>query len=78
MAVAVAASFMNLCVAHLEGGEVTGTIDESIRHAISKLAHLHFVSTPEARRRLISMGEQKDRVIQSHLLSLSLCMCVCR
>lgn len=65
MAVAVAASFMNICVAHLEGGEVTGTIDESIRHAISKLSHLHFVSTEEARQRLVSMGEKTESVVHA-------------
>jgi len=62
MAVAVSASFMNVTVAHIEGGEITGTIDESIRHAISKLSHLHFVSTATARERLITMGERRETV----------------
>ena len=44
MATAITASYMNIPLAHTMGGEVTGTIDESIRHSITKLAHLHFVS----------------------------------
>ena len=44
-------------VGHIEGGEVSGTVDESIRHAVSKLSHLHFVSNEEARGRLIQLGE---------------------
>jgi len=65
MAVAVAASFMNIFVAHLEGGEVTGTIDESIRHAVTKLSHLHFVCTEDARRRVVSMGEPHKCVVHT-------------
>lgn len=48
---------MNKVVAHLEGGEVTGTIDESIRHATTKFAHIHFTTNEIARKRLIKMGE---------------------
>ena len=49
---------MNLILtAHIEGGELSGTIDELIRHAVSKLVHLHFVSTKESRKRLLRMGE---------------------
>ena len=59
--VAISAAFMNVCVCHLEGGEITGTIDESIRHSVTKLAHLHLVCTEDARQRVISMGEQPDR-----------------
>jgi UDP-N-acetylglucosamine 2-epimerase (non-hydrolysing)/GDP/UDP-N,N'-diacetylbacillosamine 2-epimerase (hydrolysing) len=59
---AVAVSLMNLPIAHIQGGEVTGTIDENIRHAVSKLSHFHFVSNEDARLRLIRMGERKDRV----------------
>ena len=56
---------MNVCVAHIEGGEITGTIDESIRHAITKLSHLHFVCTEEARQRVVSMGEKEAQVIHT-------------
>lgn len=62
LAAAVAASFMNILVAHIEGGEVTGTIDEHIRHAITKLAHAHFPSTENARRRIVGLGERDDSV----------------
>ena len=56
-AAAIVGAHMNIHVAHLEGGEITGTIDESIRHAISKFAHIHFTSNKNATRRLIKMGE---------------------
>ena len=54
---AIVAAFNNILVAHIEGGEISGTIDESIRHAVSKFAHLHFVANDEAKRRLIQLGE---------------------
>ena len=56
-AVTVAAAHMNIPVAHIQGGEVTGSIDESIRHAMSKFSHLHFPATEDAKRRLIKIGE---------------------
>lgn len=62
MATAVAASYMNICLAHTQGGEVTGSIDESVRHAITKLAHLHFPATSAAAERLVRMGEAPDTV----------------
>lgn len=62
LAVAVAASVMNVPVAHIQGGEITGTIDESIRHAITKLAHIHFPATEQSKERIIKMGEKPDRV----------------
>jgi UDP-N-acetylglucosamine 2-epimerase (hydrolysing) len=49
-------------VAHIEGGELSGTIDESIRHSISKLAHIHFVANTESKKRLIQMGENKNNI----------------
>lgn len=52
----------NVRVAHIEGGEISGTIDESIRHAISKLAHFHFVSNAEAKNRLEQLGENKEYI----------------
>jgi UDP-hydrolysing UDP-N-acetyl-D-glucosamine 2-epimerase len=57
MATAVAAAYMNIPVAHTQGGEVSGSIDESVRHAVTKLAHLHFPATDLAARRVIAMGE---------------------
>jgi len=62
LAGALAAGFKNIPVAHVEGGEISGTIDEHLRHAISKVAHLHFVANPEAKKRLIQMGEKPQDV----------------
>ena len=60
--IAAAAAYMNICVAHIEGGEISGSIDESIRHAITKMAHLHFPATEEARERIVCLGEDSGRV----------------
>lgn len=62
MAVAIAASYLNIPVAHNEGGDLSGTIDESVRHSITKLAHIHFTSTDLSRQRVIQMGEQPETV----------------
>jgi UDP-N-acetylglucosamine 2-epimerase (hydrolysing) len=62
LAGAIAGSLNNILVAHIEGGELSGTIDELIRHSITKLVHLHFVSNATAAKRLIQMGESKDSV----------------
>ena len=62
MATAVAASYMNICVAHTQGGEVTGSIDESVRHAVTKLAHIHFPATELAADYVRRMGERADSV----------------
>jgi GDP/UDP-N,N'-diacetylbacillosamine 2-epimerase (hydrolysing) len=56
-AVTIAAAHMNIPVAHIQGGEVTGSIDESIRHAMSKFSHIHFPATQDAKDRLIRLGE---------------------
>lgn len=61
-AVTIAGAHMNIPVAHIQGGEVTGTIDESIRHAMSKFAHYHFAANEDACERLIKMGEHADHV----------------
>lgn len=62
MATAVAASYMNIPLVHVQGGEVSGNIDDRVRHAITKLADIHFPSTEQSRQRLIQMGEDQDRV----------------
>ncbi|MEW5984282.1 MAG: UDP-N-acetylglucosamine 2-epimerase [Acidobacteriota bacterium] len=62
MATAVAAAYMNIPVAHTMGGEVTGTIDESIRHAVTKLSHLHFAANRAAGDRIVRMGEDPSTV----------------
>ena len=53
---------MNIHLAHLQGGEVTGTFDESVRHAITKMAHIHFPATAGARERIVRMGESPESV----------------
>jgi UDP-hydrolysing UDP-N-acetyl-D-glucosamine 2-epimerase len=63
LANAVAASYMNIPVVHVQGGEVTGSIDEKVRHAVTKLANLHLVSTQMARERVIRLGEEPDTVV---------------
>lgn len=62
LAGALAAIHLGIPVAHLHGGERSGTVDEPVRHAISKLAHLHLVATAEARDRLVRMGERGEMV----------------
>jgi len=62
IATSITASYMRIPLAHLQGGEVTGNIDEKVRHANTKLADLHFVSTDMARRRVLAMGESATAV----------------
>lgn len=62
MAPALAAAYMNIPLVHTMGGEVTGTIDESIRHAVTKLAHIHFPANKESADRIIKLGEREDMV----------------
>ena len=63
LAAAIAAAYMNIPIAHIQGGEVSGSIDESARHAITKFAHLHFPSTAIARDHIIRMGERPEYVM---------------
>lgn len=62
MATAIAASYMNIPLAHTQGGELTGSIDESVRHAITKLAHIHFPATENASEILQQLGEDPKRI----------------
>ncbi|MGE0734864.1 MAG: UDP-N-acetylglucosamine 2-epimerase [Alphaproteobacteria bacterium] len=62
LATAAAAAYMNIPLAHVQGGEVTGSIDEKVRHAVTKLADLHFVATENSRARVIRMGEDPAHV----------------
>ncbi len=62
LAGAIVGSFNNIMVAHIEGGELSGTIDELIRHSVTKLAHIHFVANDEAKKRLIQMGEVEESI----------------
>lgn len=65
MATAIAASYLNIPLAHIQGGEITGNIDELVRHAITKLSHYHFPATEQSRERLLKMGEESWRVVNS-------------
>ncbi|MCC7109124.1 MAG: UDP-N-acetylglucosamine 2-epimerase (hydrolyzing) [Deltaproteobacteria bacterium] len=62
MATTLAAAYMNIALAHTMGGEVSGTIDESIRHAVTKFAHIHFPACTDARERIIRLGERPEDV----------------
>lgn len=62
LACAVASSTMNFPIAHIQGGEVTGTYDETIRHAVTKLSHIHFAANNDAKKRIIKLGENKNFV----------------
>jgi UDP-hydrolysing UDP-N-acetyl-D-glucosamine 2-epimerase len=62
ISMAIASAFMNIPVAHTMGGEITGTIDESIRHAITKLSHIHFPANEQAKQNIIRMGEKAENV----------------
>ena len=62
LAGAIVGALNNILVGHIEGGEISGTVDEIIRHAVSKMSHLHFVSNPTAAQRLIQLGELEDSI----------------
>ena len=62
LAGAIVGSLNNILVAHIEGGELSGTVDELIRHSVTKLSHIHFVSNHEAAKRLTQMGEMKSSI----------------
>ncbi|MEK7646879.1 MAG: UDP-N-acetylglucosamine 2-epimerase [Patescibacteria group bacterium] len=62
LSAAVAAAYLNIPIAHLEGGDVTGNIDESVRHAVTKLAHIHFATNKQSKDRIIRMGEKPNYV----------------
>jgi UDP-hydrolysing UDP-N-acetyl-D-glucosamine 2-epimerase len=72
LATAVAASYMNIPVAHVQGGEITGSIDEKVRHAVTKLADLHFVCTEQASVRVVRMGEEAQNVYMTGCPSIDL------
>ncbi len=72
MATAISASYMNIPLAHLQGGEVTGNIDEKVRHSISKLADYHFVASKSAQERVIKLGENSDFVFNTGCPSIDL------
>ena len=65
MATAVAATFVNIPLVHLQGGEVSGNLDEMIRHSITKLSSYHFTTTRKSKERVLKLGEEKKRVFFS-------------
>ncbi len=72
MSTAVAAAYMHIPLAHIQGGEITGSIDEKVRHAITKLADTHYVSTDQARDYVIRMGEPPQRVFKTGCPSIDI------
>ena len=70
LAIAMAAAYLNKTIAHIEGGDVSGSIDESVRHAITKLAHIHFVTNEDAQRRVLAMGEDPKYVFNTGSLDV--------
>lgn len=72
MATAIAASYMNIPLAHIQGGEVTGNIDEKVRHAITKLSDYHFVASETAKERVIKLGEDPAMVFNTGCPSIDL------
>ncbi|MBB6327776.1 UDP-hydrolyzing UDP-N-acetyl-D-glucosamine 2-epimerase [Algoriphagus iocasae] len=72
MATAISASYMNIPLAHIQGGEVTGNIDEKVRHAITKLADYHFVASDDAYKRVIKLGENPEFVFNTGCPSIDL------
>lgn len=62
LAAAVSAAYLNKVIVHIEGGDITGTIDESVRHAITKLAHIHLATNEISKNRILRMGENPEHV----------------
>lgn len=78
LATAVASAYMNIPVVHVQGGEVTGSIDEKVRHAVTKLSDLHLVSTVAAAERVTRMGERPEAVIVTGCPSIDLAADIAR
>lgn len=72
MATAISASYMNIPLVHIQGGEVTGNIDEKVRHAITKLSDLHLVASERAKERVIKMGEFPEKVFNTGCPSIDI------
>ena len=72
IATAITASYQNIFLCHIQGGELTGSIDERVRHAVTKLSNLHLVCTERSKRILLQMGEKKDRVFNVGCSSIDL------
>jgi len=76
LAVAMSAAYLNKTLVHIEGGDVSGSIDESVRHAITKLSHLHFVTNNDSKKRVIQMGENPRNVFNVGSLDIEYASCV--
>ena len=72
IATTIAAAYSNIPLAHVQGGEVTGSIDEKVRHAVTKLSDLHFVANEDAAQRVIKMGEDPNKVFTTGCPSVDL------
>ena len=72
MSAAIAASYMNIPLAHVQGGEITGNIDEKVRHAVTKLSDFHFPSTQRSAERIIKMGEDPECVFMTGCPSIDI------
>jgi UDP-hydrolysing UDP-N-acetyl-D-glucosamine 2-epimerase len=72
MSTAIAASYMNIPLAHIQGGEVTGNIDEKVRHAITKLSDYHFVASEDAKERVLKLGENPEFVFNTGCPSIDI------
>jgi UDP-hydrolysing UDP-N-acetyl-D-glucosamine 2-epimerase len=72
MATAISASYMNIPLAHIQGGEVTGNIDEKVRHSITKLSDYHFVASENAKQRVIQLGENPNMVFNTGCPSIDI------
>jgi UDP-hydrolysing UDP-N-acetyl-D-glucosamine 2-epimerase len=72
MATAIAASYMNIPLAHIQGGEVTGNIDEKVRHSITKLADYHFVASADAYERVVRLGENPEFIFNTGCPSIDI------
>lgn len=77
IATSIAAAYQNISLVHIQGGEVTGSIDEKVRHANTKLADLHLVSSDDARERVIKLGEDPEKVINTGCPSIDLVKEIC-
>ena len=78
LATSIASSYQNIPLAHIQGGEITGSIDEKVRHANTKLADLHFVSSDDAKNRVIKMGECPDTIFNTGCPSMDIALSVAK
>ena len=72
LATAICASYMNICLAHIQGGELTGSIDEKVRHSVTKLSDYHFVATKKAKKIVLQMGEREKTVFNTGCPSIDI------